>query len=225
MKQKFKGDTLTQKKCINAILRFYKQATTSERKAGLIWYNEAHQYALELAGRFGLSVQQASGIIAALSPQCGWIENKRFAVTFLLRPNGRVKNRVEDGKARAILSLTKEDAIYQALALSGKAFKTKSFFLNISNPDIQTNVTIDRHAIASCLQTPDTVEALSNAYGHLTETQYNFFQSCYIHAAGQVGVLPHQLQAIVWITYRRLRDLRAHPTDTHWQPFSSPITF
>jgi hypothetical protein len=225
MKQKFKGEVLTQKKCINSILRFYSLASLEENRDGLDWYAEANYYSKELAARFNISVQQAVGLIAAFSPQAGWVENKRYAVSFLYAPNSRVRSQVQTDKAKLILNLTGEGDIYNALSIRGMAYKTKAFFKNILNPDIDSDVTIDRHAIASCIQYPDNVSPLDKRYGNLTKDQYDFFQSCYIKAAKQLDILPHQLQAIVWLTYRRLRSLQEHTTTTEWKPFINENPF
>lgn len=225
MKQKFKGSILTEKKVINSILRFYELSSIEEIKDGLTWYAEANSYAKELAIRFNISISQSVGIIAAFSPQSGWIENKRYALTFLYTPNLRVRSQVQTDKANHILKLTNETDIYNALSICDKAFKTKAFFLNIANPDVDGDVTIDRHAIASCIQHPDNVSALDGSYGHLTKPQYEFFQRCYIKAAKQANILPHQLQAIVWVTYRRIRKLAEHNTKTEWQPFTNENPF
>ena len=221
MKQKFKGDLLTEKKCINSILRFYSLSSLAEINDGLTWYSEANKYARDLAARFNLSVQQIAGLIAVFSPQAGWVENKRYALTFLYNPNARIRSKVQTDKAKLILTLKIESDIYNAQSTRGAAFKTKAFFKNILNPDIDADVTIDRHAIASCIQHPDNVSALGDEYGQLTAKQYQFFQDCYIKAAKQVNILPHQLQAIVWVTYRRIRKLAEHSTETEWQPFTT----
>ena len=225
MKQKFKGELLTQKKCINSILRFYSQASITEIKEGLQWYNDANLYCRELATRFDISLSQAAGIIAAFSPQTGWAENKRFALSFLYNKKQRIKSLVQTNKALKILQLTSEADIHNALALGDKAFKTKAFFLNMLNPDVQTSCTVDRHAIACCIQHPDNVHALSNKYGKLTAKQYNFFKQAYITAAHELGILPHQLQAITWLTYRRIRELKEHTEDKQWQPFETEVSF
>lgn len=225
MKQQFKGANLTKKKCINNVLRFYALAQLSEVTEGLNWYNEAHRYSRDLASRFNLSVSQVAGIIAAFSPQTGWQENKRFALTFLINPNTRIKSFTQTLKATNILKLKSEADIYHALSVNDAAWKTKAFFLNILNPDIVTDVTIDRHAIACCIQKPEKVEALSEQYGKLTKKQYDFFQAVYVEAAKQLDILPQQLQAITWTVYRRLRKLRQHNDELAWQPFETNITF
>lgn len=225
MKQKYLGNELTAKKCINSIIRFYKQSTITEIKEGVKWYTDANNYCKELAQRFNISIQQAAGLIATFSPQAGWVENKRYAVTYLLNPSIQFRTLVQQIKANKIATLKSETDIYYALSTRGKAFKTKAFYINILHPDIPMGVTIDRHAIAICLQKPNNVFALGIEYSQLTEIQYKFFEQCYFKAAKILNVLPHELQAITWVTYRRLRDLRTHETNTEWQPFDHEVTF
>lgn len=221
MKQKFKGDILSRQKAINSIIRFFNLATVSEVKEGLNWYSEANSYCRELSSRFNIPLQVIAGIIAAYSPQTGWQENKRYALSFLLNPKIRHKTLSQDIKARKIALLQCENEIYSALSVNDAAFKTKAFFLNILNPDIVTSVTIDRHAIAVCLQRPDNTFALSDDYGKLTKKQYQFFEQAYAEAAMQLDILPQQLQAITWVVYRRLRELRQYDNAMGWQPFDN----
>lgn len=225
MKQIFKGSELTSAKCMNSILRFFYLATHNEFKEGINWYKEANEYSRELSSRFNISLPQAVGIISALSPQTSWVDNKRYAVSYLMNRHLRIRSQANTNKVRNIIALKNENAIYMALSTQNKAYKTKAFFLNILNPDIVTNVTIDRHAIAACIQTPNEVEALDNTYGQLTKQQYDFFQYCYVQTASKLHILPQQLQAIVWTVYRRVRNLKQHTTTTHWKPFETDVTF
>lgn len=218
--QNFKGAKLTKRKLVNSIKRFYAQATAAELIEGLAWYNEANLYCKELASRFNISVSQAAGLIAVFSPQAGWLENKRYALNYLINPSVQLRSQVQQDKAKLILTLKSETDIYNAQSTRGAAFKTKSFFLNISNPDIVTSVTIDRHAIAVCIQDINNVHALDQSYGQLTAKQYAFFESAYLQAANELEILPHQLQAIVWVTYRRLRALKQDQNTNQWVPFT-----
>lgn len=218
MKQVFKGAELTRKVCVNAIVRFYEQASVSELQDGMNWYKEANVYARELAARFNITLPQSAGILAAFSPQASWIDNKRYAVSFLLNNYFTLRTQVQCDKARNILTLDSEDKIYHALATGDAAYKTKSFYLNILNPDLVTSCTIDRHAIAICLQRPNNVYALDASYSKLTKAQYLFFVDCYTLAAHKLGILPQQLQAITWVTYRRIRSLKADDNAGEWTP-------
>lgn len=221
MKQLFKGSLLKENKVVSNIISYYNLATSEEIKEGLTWYTQANIYCKELSNRFGISISQAAGIIAAFSPQSNWSDNKRFALSFLMFPKSIVKNKQQTLKAKSILLLTSEKDIYNTLSVNNKAWKTKAFFLNISNPDVVTNVTIDRHAIAICFQKINKTESLSDNYGKLTLNQYNFFEKCYVKAALKIDILPQDLQAITWLIYRRLRNLRKHEALKDWIPFDN----
>jgi hypothetical protein len=226
MKQKFKGQDLSLRQAVNSILRFHNAATVSEVREGMNWYSDANVYARELASRYNVPLQVVVGIIAAYSPQAGWLENKRYTVSFLINPKVRLRSAVQDDKSKRIASLTCENEIYNALSLTDAAWKTKAFFLNILNPDVVTDVTIDRHAIAICIQRPEKTEALSEAYSKLTKKQYDFFQLAYVQAAKKLDILPQQLQAITWTSYRRCRELRTYNDSlTAWTPFSNDNPF
>jgi hypothetical protein len=218
--QKYKGKELSERKAINNVLRYFELATSQEMSEGIEWYNAANSYCRELAERFNSTPQQCAGIIAAFSPQTDWASNKRFAVSFLLSPNARVKSLDQTLKAKAILKTTNESEIYSRLSTVDKAFKTRAFFLNLMNPDIETTVTIDRHAISAVLQLPNEVRSIGDDYTLPTKIQYAFFVSVYTKAAKQANVLPHQ--AIIWTVYRRLRSLKEHSTENEFKPFINP---
>lgn len=202
MKQKFKGQFLTVTKTVKRILSYYDHATEKEIQEGLNWYTEAYTFAHSLVGK--LNHAQICGIISVLSPQCTWNQNKVFASQFV--KTGRVKNsRERIDKCKRIAKEIDEDKIYNLIGT--KANKTKRFYLNILNPVLSSPVTIDRHAIAACLQASNNTEAIENHMGQLTDFQYEFFSSCYITAASVKGINPNQMQAIVWTVYRRLRGL------------------
>ena len=206
-KQKFKGNVLSLKRCVNNLLKFYALATPAEIQEGINWYKNANLYAAKLAKRFRVESMQAAGIISVFSPQTTWEQNKRFASLFLANPMRRVRSGIQSRKARRILKLNANEEIYNSLSLTDRAFKTKAFFSNITNFDKPTSVTIDRHAIAACIQNPAYTEAMTDEQAKLTKAQYEFFELCYKHAATQLNLYPHQFQSIIWVVYRRLREL------------------
>jgi hypothetical protein len=207
MKQKFRGKQLLKWGCVQRLTHYYSLATESEIKDGINWYSEANVFCQSLAKECNVSIQQVSGIVAAFSPQAGWIENKRYASTYLKRGKA-LRTKVQIGKAEAILKTENLDEIESLLAYNKGALKSKAFYKNILLSEVSTGVTIDRHAVAACLQHHSETEALPAI--QMTESQYRFFESAYIEAAKKVGILPHQFQAVVWVVYRRLRGLTSH---------------
>lgn len=71
--------------------------------------------------------------------------------------------------------------------------KTFNFFHNILRPDDPNYVTIDRHAYA--IAKGDNAE-------RLTQKQYLDVANHYVRSANRLGILPNQLQAVLWVDYR-----------------------
>jgi hypothetical protein len=167
------------------------------------WYTEANEFAQLMSTTYNVPLTTVCGIISALSPQKSWEENKKLTVRFLSNGTTHNQTQLNINKAKCILVT---DNVDQILAiLNGN--KTKNFFLNILYPNKAMGVTIDRHAIAAALQTNKTAKSLDKSYAVLTDKQYDFFAGCYTELAGDLGILPHQLQAIVWVNYRSHRKI------------------
>jgi GNAT superfamily N-acetyltransferase len=54
------------------VVSMWNQTTPGEREAGASWYPMAHQTALALAKKYGVSKEEAAGLLAAYSPQTPW---------------------------------------------------------------------------------------------------------------------------------------------------------
>lgn len=208
MKQKFQNRDLLKWGCVQRLLHYYSLATREEIKDGKEWYNNANKFCQS----FEYPLTQVAGITAAFSPQAGWIENKRYVSTYL--KTGKVlRTKEQKRKAEAILNTENEVEILNLLSVRGLALKSKAFYLNILHPSVETSVTIDRHAVAACLQHYLETESLGEV--RLTKKQYGFFVECYKDAAKRTGLLPHQFQAVVWVVYRRLKNLNNHNEKSH----------
>lgn len=195
--QRFKGRTIKQAKLVNNILKVYNNDSFAEDQN---WYVRANEYAKNLASINGITVLQASGVIASLSPLKSWDENRRIAREFL--NNGSAYHTSTFiGKAEDILN---GDGTRDSILTTLNGNKTRSFFLNIAYPNDITGVTIDRHALSVAMgkTLPD-----SNLKG-ITKNQYSFFESAYVQAADKVGILPHEMQAVVWVKWRKLKEAK-----------------
>ena len=197
----------TQTKHIEALLN---GASDTEKIQGGSWYKEANNYAHHLSELFGIdSPCKVAGIISALSPATDWGRNKVDAHNFIaLAINddamsgsyGTYKNNVR--KALEIFNLERPTKANVGAILRGKTgYKTESFFYNIYDLDSQ-EVTIDRHAIKGA---NNVYEGGSVA---LTEKRYRDSEKAYQKVAKKYNLKPYQVQAIVWVTYRRLRGLK-----------------
>lgn len=59
----------------------FAAATPTERETGLRWYEQAHAVAREIADAHNLTIEQAAGVVASLSPNSSWETNQENART------------------------------------------------------------------------------------------------------------------------------------------------
>lgn len=206
---------------ITGIIGTYHLATESERINGRNWYKQAHDAALELSAQYPVSGITAAGVIAALSPNNRWSRNVMDASVLIEAfceqgpvVAGRVKVCTYGAnlqKAITILKLTGATVEDVAAILHGR--KITSFFRCILGD--QQSVCVDGHSysvwageIITTTATPSIGKAL-----------YRQIVNDYREAARLVSlqetdnrhldhITPAQLQAITWVTHRRLRALK-----------------
>jgi hypothetical protein len=195
MKQVHKNIVLSRTKTVNNILKIWNLADKSDKYD---WYRSANRFAGFLFSLDeGINLNQAAGIIAALSPVKQWKQNKKCAIELILSGDcGHMKQ--FKNKALAILhsSGSEEDILK---ILHGQ--KIQNFYLNIRYPKLAIALTIDRHALSVCLgRWIDQTE-----YSGLTGKQYQFFAECYRIAALKLNVSPLLVQSVTWLVWRRIK--------------------
>jgi hypothetical protein len=183
-------------KATDNILGVYAQCTPAEHRAGMRWYRTAHNAAVFLARHHDLSVHQTSAIIAVLSPGLRWEHNieaaERVICGFSLDGLGV---RWYDGVRKAERIVNGENPHIVA-----KGNKVRAFWSCIESPNDTLSVCIDGHAFAICAGQRITLEDTPT----MNDRHYNRLAKHYNDAAREVGIRPCQLQAITWVTWRRL---------------------
>lgn len=192
---------------IAAMLQLASQADLA---AGIEWYARAERLGHRLADTYGCTFEQAVGVIAALSPNNRWARNCQDAEAMIQAwavgadpETVRVCTYgINRAKAAAILAMAEptQDAI--ATVLNGR--KVTAFFLSITGrPDA---VCVDGHAYAIWLgQRVPTTKTPS-----LGVKLYAEIARAYCLVAKRSAALcgeqltPAQVQAVTWVTYRRL---------------------
>ena len=177
---------------ISNILDVYNQASPLDIATGLRWYGSAKRECTNLARRNGIKLDQAIGIVAALSPRVNWGRNVIAAQNLIRGINGEGfgANKI---KAHKILEGSTPSDI-----LGGE--KVRAFYSNISRPSTSQDVTIDRWAIRVTMGS----EHWSSKVNTPTPKQYLRMGNEYREAAALVGLKPLELQAITWVTIKRI---------------------
>ena len=188
-------------------------ASQADILSGLDWYKRAHKLGVRLIHAYdGLTLGQAVGVIAALSPNNKWTRNCTDAEAMIKTwhmgadPMGvKVctfnKNKA---KAAAILALTADDLETDTIAEILNGRKVVAFYRSImGDPDA---VCVDGHAYAVWIgeripttQTPSLGVKLyadiARAYQLVAKRSYELCGTT---------LTPTQAQAVTWVTYRRL---------------------
>lgn len=157
-------------------------------QASLDWYFILNDYAKSLAERNGLTLIQAAGIISALSPMVLFSTNLRDAERFCATRSitNLATYKAQRMKALQILGAKTEKEVLTILGGN----KTKSFFLNILKPETSMEVTIDTWMIKYF------------GFKNITPKRYKEASQELTLVAKELGLKPHQVQALVWVGMR-----------------------
>lgn len=176
----------------------FRSATPEQIEAGIDWYADARRIAGVFADQYGVTVEVAAGVIAALSPLNSWGANVNLAGRFLAAGGldaGYLKANL--AKARAILGGADIEA-----TLSG--LKVTNFYLSIVSEG-REGVCIDRHAYSLAVND----RSVSNAVPSLSPKRYAEVADTYVRAAKilsrELGfkIAPAVVQSVTWTVWRQ----------------------
>jgi hypothetical protein len=187
-------------------------ATEADIFEGKEWYARAHRFGVQLIAAYDITMGQAVGVIAALSPNNKWERNcadaDRLIHAYLsdhdLSLTKVCTYNTNKQKAINILSLDTESLDSEAIVSILNGRKITAFFRSImGDPNA---VCVDGHAYSVFIgqriptsKTPNIGKAL-----------YETIQRAYCLVADRSfeicghKLTPTQVQAVTWVTYRRL---------------------
>src|SRR5690349_19014081 len=187
---------------VDNIIRTYRRATIEQIHAGYAWYREAQDFCRTLATATDYPVRAIAGVIAALSPQSSWAQNKE---------NARVAVDVHYmvGSCDSISLHTKAQMCKVGRILDGetpesvlRGPKESAFSRNIQGD--YSLATVDRWAFktATGVALPDINPVTGKPLGGIGKGAYKRIHAAYVEAAAILGIPVAILQAIVWIVER-----------------------
>lgn len=177
---------------IEHIVRVWDGATQAEREHGMRWYAEANAFACELATAYGVQLDAAAGVIAALSPNASWDSNREMARSVLQGKRKRLQAYpMNVDKAARII-----DGAAPLDVLQGP--KVRAFYRLIRDGGNLVDVCVDGHA-ASIAEGKDSPVSGRK----LTPRAFDRYAQEYRDGAALLGVAPHVLQAVAWLAWRK----------------------
>ena len=200
---------LSYRTALRNIRNVYSLATADEIKSGLAWYDSAHCHACELSSLYGIPLQAASEIIAALSPNVRWERNVADAYTLCgvlaaggdlesIRINTYSANRA---KAGAIFRAAVAGLPYAGI-LSGP--KVTRFAATIAAPWESHGITVDVHAFSVASGKRFTAKTANASIGAVN---YRTCERAYLTVGAELGIAGHQVQAITWTVWKRIHNI------------------
>ena len=190
--------TLTNLLCV------FEQATPQEVIEGMAWYDAAHELARRLCERYGVSLDVASGVIAALSPRSRWERNitdaERLIAAYVVDedPMTVPVTTFHRNKECAIRIL---EAGTRHGVLSGP--KVCAFADNVENPTCDT-VTVDSHVWNAWV---GHREIRGGSGPKITPKRYRECAAGYQKVAALYGIRPSQAQSIIWLAWKRIHNI------------------
>jgi hypothetical protein len=193
---------------ISGMLQLASEADIFE---GINWYQRAYDLALRFIHAYdGLTMGQAVGVIAALSPNNKWerncIDAEAMIKTWHIQGDYNSVKVCTFGKnkqkAIEILSLESVDTEAIASILSGQ--KVVAFYRSIMGD--KNAVCVDGHAYAIFIGERIPTTKTPSITPKLFETIQRAYQLVSKRSVELCGVelSPTQVQAVTWVTYRRL---------------------
>ena len=170
---------------------------------GHSWYIRANKFAAGLASECSQTLDTTCAVISALSPGITWFQNQVIARQLCLASVGQFGSLPDSFPLRGAYRRNANKAwrmLHGSVPnkemnpVSGP--KTFCFWKNLVDPASAEHVTIDRHAAAIARGQTVTKQV------SITPCQYLALADCYRQAARQIGVIPCQLQATVWLSHR-----------------------
>jgi len=189
---------LTQEQLERNITAYYFLATKKELANGCEWYRKAYWECARLGAQYNVPVDTVICIVAALSPRNRWSRNLIDAEQILIHGENATVSTFNTNKEKAVRILNGEAPLD---VLSGN--KVRSFYNCVSSPSCYC-VCVDSHAYAVAAGFGERIKVKSNT---ITDKVYQAVTQAYQAVAEQFNVLPLELQATTWLTYRRVHKI------------------
>jgi hypothetical protein len=179
----------------------WQQARTEEILNGLSWYTTAHNQCEAISYYYGLPLHTVAAIVSALSPRNKWVRNLQDCEQVIMKRWDSSVGTFNRNKEKAIFLADNPQYSHQDNLNLLVGLKTQSFCDNLAYPYQSQLVTVDSHAYNAYKGTAGIIKGIS-------KQDYILVSQAYQTLASKLDLRPLQLQAVVWLTYRRLNGIK-----------------
>lgn len=198
----------------DTLFQTYERCLPVDKAEAMQSYRRYHTIVKTIAERHGYTTMVGAAVFSALSPNNEYHQNIRDLETLLV--NERAGRGIDDfsvttygqNKRKAWRIAKGELPSVEIVAL-----KTWNFYNNVHTPDDPSYVTVDGHMYWCWQGIAGTVKGLRGqkrtttglrGTPSLTKTLYSEIAGDIRGLARALGVIPCQLQAILWVTWKRI---------------------
>jgi hypothetical protein len=186
---------------VASIAATFRIASADDIIEGLRWYRDAATIAGGVGRAAGYRGKRAvtvgAGILAALSPALLWSDS--IPVAHDIAATGTVGTDAFTTDANVVKALAIKNGADPLTVLVGN--KVRAFYASIIAKGETDAVCVDRHAMAIVAGRKLTDREQG---GIINVGVYDAVALAYVDAAAALGLAPAVLQAITWVTWRRL---------------------
>jgi hypothetical protein len=179
----------------------WNQASTNEVLNGLSWYTVAHNHCESISYYYGLPVHTVTAIVSALSPRNKWNRNLKDCESVIMYGYAASVGTFNRNKEKAILLANNPRNSHQDNLDILTGLKTQAFCDNLAFPYQSNLITVDGHAYNAYKGTVGVIKAIS-------KQEYLDCTNAYRLLADKLNLRPLQLQAVIWLTYRRVNGIK-----------------
>lgn len=196
------------KQGIGNILKCWELTDDTDRREGLVAYQRYHDLLRKISLHYKVGFCQTVASFVALSPNNDYIGNLRSLVSLIEGvSNGCSADQITVStykacKDRAYLYFTGESDFL----LSTKGPKTIAFYHNIINPNCSKHVTIDGHMYGVWIGKRLRMVEVAH-----TKIPYSLIEQGFKQVAKKLDIIPNQLQATLWFTWKRHHKVLYNP--------------
>lgn len=192
---------------VQSIIAVYNLASQSDIEQGQTWYARALTFASKLSRQYDIHIASIVAVIASLSPRNRWERNMQDAESMVkvAAAGGKFEDLMslkvctfKTGKQKAATILTQNITHRDQLLATLKGPKLQEFF-NCILGDCN-DVCIDGHAYSVWVGDRIALANVPSIGKKLRQT----IKADYREAADILGVGTHIVQAVTWVTWKRI---------------------
>lgn len=212
------------------IEKVFAQADSIDKSEGKVAYTRYNKLLKGIADHYDFGFCQTAAAFVALSPNNDYMGNLRSLISIMYGINA--KNPLEE----ITVSTYKQcrNRAYEYLVgnkdflVETKGMKTRNFYLNILLPKDPKYITLDGHMCSVYLGRRFTMKEVAIQKFISSPNRYNEVAKSFFLVAKRHKLLPNQLQAILWFTWKRIENIVFTPQlqlwneGNHWNIIKDP---